>query len=677
MRIMNIRKRLAAALCAFAFLLTGCNNTASEIVSEESSQTETTSAVTSEITEAVGGESTPEPMGTPVTLTPFYDAERMELPLSPGTMSKVNNGRLLVLDSTENLKAALVNLNELTYSISDIDTNRTDEDFEYGGYMFMPVFIGGYPAIVDGFTGEIRLMNDELSVIDTFLPDISEVMICDCWDENMVCIRTYGSDEYYLISAENGRLSGEKRRLNSDEEYIQSVVFVSETESIISVYDSERFRTDYYLLNSEKGTKTTLNVSQSEGVSYSNGKIYVYNYIDNEISAYDRAKPYIKSSFSIPREYWMIGSIGKDSMFISTEYSDKLSMSKLLLDTGSVISTLEIPISEQYAGSLWNTVESDGICYIIAFFGGENMLLRWKPAPSVAESGWGALEKPDYSRLSIEIAEEIQSEYGISVVYGNEAVRYFNDYAVVSETDERKIYDALSALKTVFGKFPAGFLRELTGYKSIEVLLTGDILSSGQSRNSITTADAFTTSNDDSEVVVIDVGISLLNETIAHEFMHVIEDIMFYINQNNYDAGYEVFWSWYMLNKPGFEYAYIYTHEDGTTIDDYSPDYGNYYYEGCGVDVNDIYFVDGYSTTFPSEDRARLFQKMLVLADDMPAYFKGENINNKAAYLCLCLRDVFRSLDGCEDIVWERGIRIEHDLDWYRSNYNWADNAAG
>lgn len=665
-----MKKKLLSVLCALSLLLTGCNNSLVESADESSSQTDTENSTTSETTD--NGSADPKPMGTPFSVSPYGETEKFDLPLSPGRISNVNNGRMLVIDNDTGMKAALLDLDSLTYSVTEIKLSQGYNE----GYTVTPVFISGYPAVIDMLNGETQLLDDELNVLDTINLNIEEAFLMNGWDEDIVCLSTYGSNEYCVVSAENGKLSYTKRQFTPEVEHMQSAIFISESESIVLSYDFENYQSDYFLQNSETGERTVLNISENEFASYSDGKIYLMDYTKNEVSFFDAEKPAIKSTFSLPKQAWQIGSIQNGTMMYGTEDSEKVTLSRVTIEKGVADATLEICKDGDYAPMIWDAIEYDSTIYILGRFANENSILRWKPASSTAEIPWQALVKPDYSRLSSDIASEILSQYGISVLYGKKAVRYFNDYAVVSETDERKIYDALAALKTVLGKFPEGFLQELISYKQIEILLTGDILSSGQ-RNSITTADAFTTSLDDSEVVVVDIGIYSLQETIAHEFSHVIEDIMYLIVQNNPYNDYEVFWSWNLLNKPGFEYAFIYTHEDGTTIDDYSPDYGTYYFEGCGVDVNDIYFVDGYSTTFPSEDRARLFQKMLILSDAMPEYFKGENINNKAAYLCLCLRNCFRSLDNCEDIVWERGITIEHDLEWYRKQYSWEDHAVG
>lgn len=674
---MSKKIRFAAVSCALALFLSGCGNSTAESPAQSALQTDSTAAATTEITESAGGEILPEPLGETITVSPLGEAEKLELSISPQYISNPNGGRLLIIDDDEQCRAALLDLNTSTYITADIEIDKTlSEEYEYG-FSYEPLFISGYPALYNYMNGEIRLMDNELNVIDTINLNSDGLSYADGWDDNLLLLHSYGSDEYYVISAENGKLSQEKCSLNMGEDYIQHISFLNETQCVISVSDFDTFTDSFYLLDLSAGTRTALNIGENENVYSDGGIIYTCDYYDNEVTVFDPKTPAMKSSFSFPTDYWISGGIANDAMFICGDTEKEFVLSKIFLDTGSIIATLKIPVKERYSAVILRTAEYGGYVYIGGIFDGESMLLRWKPTPNAAETGWPALEKPDYSRLSRDIAKEIETNYGISVTYGKEAVRFFNDYAVVSETDRRSIYNALSALKQVFGKYPEGFLNELTSYKTVEVLLTGDILSSGQSRNSITTADAFTTSDINAETVVLDVGISAMNETIAHEFMHVAEDIMYDVAQANPDNSYELFSRWNMLNKPDFDYAYIYTYEDGTTIDDFSEYYGNYYYEGCGVDVDEIYFVDGYSTTFPSEDRARLFQKMLIQSDALPEYFKGENINNKAAYLCLCLRDCFRSLDNCTDIAWERGINIEHDLDWYRENYDWEAFAVG
>ena len=88
-------------------------------------------------------------------------------------------------------------------------------------------------------------------------------------------------------------------------------------------------------------------------------------------------------------------------------------------------------------------------------------------------------------------------------------------------------------------------------------------------------------------------------------------------------------------------------------------------------DVDGIYFVDGYSTTYPSEDRARIFENLATFApEDRPAAFSGKNMQLKAAYLCAALRDAYDSIAQAEDVFWEHGLNAEYTLDWFRENYD-------
>ena len=135
------------------------------------------------------------------------------------------------------------------------------------------------------------------------------------------------------------------------------------------------------------------------------------------------------------------------------------------------------------------------------------------------------------------------------------------------------------------------------------------------------------------------------------------------------DRTFEFFSRWEMLNPPDFEYHWVYTDENGNTLGSDDPRVAsNLAPDG---DVDGIYFVDGYSTTYPSEDRARIFENLATFApEDRPAAFSGKNMQLKAAYLCAALRDAYDSIAQAEDVFWEHGLNAEYTLDWFRENYD-------
>lgn len=165
---------------------------------------------------------------------------------------------------------------------------------------------------------------------------------------------------------------------------------------------------------------------------------------------------------------------------------------------------------------------------------------------------------------------------------------------------------------------------------------------------------------------------------LAHEFCHVIEDTMFSVSYADLENTYELFARWNMMNPEGFQYAYVYTNEDGSTISWYDSYLGMAYYEGGEMALSDVYFVDGYATTYPKEDRARIFEYMFACANDLPAYFASPHIQEKAGYMFLCMRECFETLRQCEDILWEKGLTVQHDMQWYRDTYSdWESFAMG
>ena len=80
--------------------------------------------------------------------------------------------------------------------------------------------------------------------------------------------------------------------------------------------------------------------------------------------------------------------------------------------------------------------------------------------------------------------------------------------------------------------------------------------------------------------------------------------------------------------------------------------------------------MDGYSTTYPTEDRARIFENLATCAPDaLPEYFGSEALRKKAAYLCACLKRSFRSLAEAEDVFWERSLNPEWTYEYFEANY--------
>lgn len=129
----------------------------------------------------------------------------------------------------------------------------------------------------------------------------------------------------------------------------------------------------------------------------------------------------------------------------------------------------------------------------------------------------------------------------------------------------------------------------------------------------------------------------IFKEILVHEFSHVID----------YSISKSLLNGWIELLPQNIaEKAYLNSYQA-----DYSLDYTPY-----GKGSLDVWFYDGYSRTFPTEDRAVIFQKMYYSHTEgkMTDEFKNhENLRKKARYYCVMLRRTFESCKNAETLPWE------------------------
>ena len=65
-----------------------------------------------------------------------------------------------------------------------------------------------------------------------------------------------------------------------------------------------------------------------------------------------------------------------------------------------------------------------------------------------------------------------------------------------------------------------------------------------------------------------------------------------------------------------------------------------------------IYFIDAYSKSYPTEDRARVFEKLMESGGD-PYFADCPILMKKAEFLCTVIRKYFPSVAVVEHAAWE------------------------
>ena len=154
-------------------------------------------------------------------------------------------------------------------------------------------------------------------------------------------------------------------------------------------------------------------------------------------------------------------------------------------------------------------------------------------------------------------------------------------------------------------------------------------------------------------------------QTLAHEFMHAIERR---IQQMVWDGQIErglILWDAFLPEN--YYYANSYRAPDGTEYDSSNRAQYTPYDPASYSDISNVYFVDGYSTTFASEDMARIFENLFA-QNELPYFFESPNLLVKAQYLCAVIRQCLPSVNAVQEAVWERNIELK-PVSWFEERY--------
>lgn len=292
--------------------------------------------------------------------------------------------------------------------------------------------------------------------------------------------------------------------------------------------------------------------------------------------------------------------------------------------------------------------EKGVFCFVVSSYGEDGQLsgaklCRWRYQHDGVEADIGKAALSETERENAEIAARIKEKWGVLVIYTEPLIHQVaSDYSTVVITDPAQLHNALLQLEAALSAYPDGFFDDLCygNFTVLELYLCGKftpLTSAG-----ITTAEAL--SNTRGTAMVIGFNIELMDgeyaRVLAHELLHIMERR---IDQIDADALAE----WISLTPGGHDaYYYSYHDESGNGISDPS---NTYPYES---DPADAYFVDAYSKSFPTEDRARIFEKLVESGGD-PYFADSPVMMAKARTLCRIIREYFPSVAALERASWE------------------------
>ena len=208
---------------------------------------------------------------------------------------------------------------------------------------------------------------------------------------------------------------------------------------------------------------------------------------------------------------------------------------------------------------------------------------------------------------------KVKEKYNVNLYIKDSAIIMFPDFLANKCDDSESIYSSIKMMESILDKFPKDFFDSLyeNSDKGLNVYLTGE-LRPMDAKTQYTTPSAYTSYYKKMYLIAIDITQSGLESNMCHELMHSIENKL-----NNMG---EYFTDWYKLNPKKYDYSYSYKvinrleYTIGETSD------------------NNVYFVDYYSHTFPTEDKARVFENVCN-SDTVSSIKNYKHLLDKANYL--------------------------------------------
>ncbi len=243
-----------------------------------------------------------------------------------------------------------------------------------------------------------------------------------------------------------------------------------------------------------------------------------------------------------------------------------------------------------------------------------------------------------------EKADALQEKYDVEIHISNECRMYCGGYNCTPENNRDIVSDALDKLDYELGKYPKGFFSQFKAHdyykQGVCFYLAGALYGEGDDY-SLDKAGGFRSEGYNKIIIFVDINDSMYSNTYHHELSHAIESILDYDERVDEDT-------WLSLSS------------DEITSDPYTysyKDWGNSEYYNHILQWDDDYsddcFIDSYSLTYPTEDRARIFEH--AMSDDSWVNFEDfPLLEEKLRYWSDIIRAGMDSSDWPEFTYWER-----------------------
>ena len=241
------------------------------------------------------------------------------------------------------------------------------------------------------------------------------------------------------------------------------------------------------------------------------------------------------------------------------------------------------------------------------------------------------------------VTDTMEGTYGVTLHVGSAG----NDFEIPGyvgqvERDPLGIYRALRVIDGILSRYPSGMLRET--YEGLfdgglHIYLCAGLY--GYLSDGVSTASGLTTTDGENILMALDVY-NGLETALPHELSHVFDYRIEAVSANSDNDWIQLWEELHPFRNP---YTYSYGDYAGNTAYTYTDESSQ----------SRVWFVDAYSRTFPTEDRARILENLFNPLDGkLPAALRAPHLLEKARFYSYILRQCFPSCGkSATPLYWE------------------------
>lgn len=378
------------------------------------------------------------------------------------------------------------------------------------------------------------------------------------------------------------------RNIDTDINLYYNDYFITNDNTYINLVDDDG---NYYLYNMNEETLT--NIKEKNYFKYENGFVF---YDDTNFQIYDlqnnEQKEY-KNNFQ--NNYYYTGTLdSKNTLLCLYDIIEN----KLLIENIDT-STLQEIDSTLFSkdNPIANLNFEDNNLYVYVLQDKNNFYVINMDELNIPSMNTQEYTDEMLSSISKTI-NNLKEIYNINIKIKENAVIEFPDFSAEVLLNNEQILESLTKIETILAKYDKSFFDSFynNGFNGLNLYLTGSLTPSDYETQAANPA-AYSLIFKGEYMIVIDLNQPNIEELLCHELLHNLE-----FNLNN--QGIYPFKNWSSYNPSDFYYDNSYTSNS------------KFNYTLMEKDINNVYFIDYYSHTYETEDRARVFENICSCNED-------------------------------------------------------------